>query len=862
VSSSVPTSAAVLHENLLVRGDTIGRFVVRGLVGKGGMGEVYAAYDPELDRTVAIKLLRARAGRDGPPHGRSRLLREAQAIARVSHPNVVVVYEAGAFGERVFVAMEFIEGHTLGYWMHARQRSWPEVLEVFAAAGRGLAAAHERELVHRDFKPDNVMVGADGQVRVMDFGLVQLAASDRDKAAAGAVPEETPAPAPPPSSSGDDDDDDVLTTRVLGTSTTMRAPPTGAACDEPTNAAISGLTRTGATLGTPAYMSPEQFRRQPTDARTDQYSFCVALYEALYGERPTKGRTFDELAQNVAAGRIGRPPPGSKVPRWIRRALLRGLAVDPAERWPSMNALLAELERRPEIANHRRFTKAAAAKLAGVWEAPAGERALETAAKGEIRQAFLGTGKVYAAKAFASASEILDRYVRRWTELYVEACEATHVRAEQSAEVLDLRMGCLQEALGDVKALCGMFRRATPEVVENAVNAANALPSLDRCEDVELLRAAVKPPADARTREAVAELRTRLAEARALARVGRVNDGLQVVAPLEHDVRRVGYGPLLAETLLTVGLLQHHKGAMPEAALAYEEATWTAELSRHDEAAAEAATFLVYIVGHQQGRFDAAEIWSRLAETLLRRMGGHDLLWGWLLNNRAAVREAQGRLVEALDDARRAVAAKEKALGPDDPDLGLSLGNLALYLAQVGDLAPAVDYAERSARIVEESLGPDHPHTATALTNQGELLAQIGRYEEARVAATRSLAIFERETDPDGRYVAYPLLVAGLADLGMGRVAEALPILERATRIRDAAESLPHRRAEVRFALARALWEAGHERARAVALAERAREEYEGSPSTPATRRELAAIERWLEARVAGGEAEPAQPAI
>jgi tetratricopeptide (TPR) repeat protein len=854
VSSSVSNGAAVLDENLLVRGSTIGRFVVRGLVGKGGMGEVYAAYDPELERTVAIKLLRARAGPDGPPHGRSRLLREAQAIARVSHPNVVVVYEAGAFGDRVFLAMEFIEGHTLGYWMHARQRSWPEVLEVFAAAGRGLAAAHERELVHRDFKPDNVMVGADGQVRVMDFGLVQVAASDRDKATAVAAPEETPAPAAP-----SDDDDDVLTTRVLGTSTTMRAAPAG----EPTNSAISGLTRTGATLGTPAYMSPEQFRRQPTDARTDQYSFCVALYEALYGERPTKGRTFDELAQHVAAGRIGRPPPGSKVPQWLRRALLRGLKVDPAERWPSMHALLAELERRPEIANRRRFAKAAAAKLAGVWEAPAGERPVETAAKGEIRQAFLATGKVYAAKAFASASEILDRYVWRWTELHVEACEATHVRAEQSAEVLDLRMGCLQEALWDLKALCGMFRQATPEVVENAVNAASALPSLDRCEDVELLRAAVKPPADARTREAVAELRTRLAEARALARVGRVNDGLRVIAPLEHDVRRVGYGPLLAETLLTVGLLQHNKGAMAESALAYEEATWTAELSRHDEAAVEAATFLVYIVGHHQGRFDAAEIWSRLAETLLRRMGGHDQLWGWLLNNRAAAREAQGRLVEALDDARRAVAAKEKALGPDDPDLGLSLGNVGIYLAQVGDLAPAVDYAERAVRIIEGSLGPDHPHTATALTNHGELLAQIGRYEEALVAATRSLAIFERETDPDGRYVAYPLLVLGLSHLGVGRVAEALPILERATRIRDVAESLPHRRAEVRFALARALWEAGCERPRAVALAERAREEYESSPSTPATRRELAAIDRWLEARVAGGvEAEAAQPAV
>src|SRR4051812_23155712 len=135
------------------------------------MGSVYAAYDPDLDRTVAIKLLRAARASDSA-EGRTRLMREAQAIARVSHPNVVVVYDAGTFQDRVFIAMELVDGHTLGYWMQARPRSWPEVLEVFIAAGRGLAAAHDRGLVHRDFKPDNVMIGADDQVRVMDFGLV------------------------------------------------------------------------------------------------------------------------------------------------------------------------------------------------------------------------------------------------------------------------------------------------------------------------------------------------------------------------------------------------------------------------------------------------------------------------------------------------------------------------------------------------------------------------------------------------------------------------------------------------------------------------------------------------------------------
>src|SRR6188508_1804155 len=158
----------------LPRGATIGRYVVLGLVGRGGMGEVYAAYDPELDRKVAVKLLRVKPGNGVSRHeGRHRTLREAQAIARLSHSNVVVVFDVGTFHEQVFIAMEFVEGNTVTYWLQAASRSWQEILKVFMAAGRGLAAAHEKGLVHRDFKPDNVMVGRDNQVRVMDFGLAR-----------------------------------------------------------------------------------------------------------------------------------------------------------------------------------------------------------------------------------------------------------------------------------------------------------------------------------------------------------------------------------------------------------------------------------------------------------------------------------------------------------------------------------------------------------------------------------------------------------------------------------------------------------------------------------------------------------------
>jgi serine/threonine protein kinase/tetratricopeptide (TPR) repeat protein len=813
------------------------------------MGEVYAAHDPELDRKVAIKLLRG--GGDESADARMRLLREAQAIARVSHPNVVVIYDVGTFGGRVFIAMELVEGHTLRYWTHARERTWPELLEVFAAAGRGLAAAHERALVHRDFKPDNVMIGADGQARVMDFGLVQLGATGREQ-----EPTSEPAPAAPvvrtsESPRRDDlqDEEDLFVTRQVGVGVGA-----GGGAGVPTmswSGSASGplsieLTRTGTSLGTPAYMAPEQFRNEPTDARTDQFSFCVALYEAIYGERPFLGATMQELSDAVCGGRLRPEPPGTSVPGWIRELLVRGLARHPAERWPSMNALLAEMEKQPAIASRRRFANAAAAKLAGIWEAPRGDTPVETPAKVEMRQSFLASGKPYAGKAWQGVSETLDRYTRRWSELYVEACEATRVRGEQSDEVLDLRMACLDEGRGDLAALVRLFRYPTAEVIENAVAAANALGTLERCENVELLRSGVRPPPDVATRQVVDRLRGELAELRALTRVGRLKDGVAIATSLEREARAVGYAPLLAEVLFAVCRLAEEQGAPAEAARLCEEAFSTALTCRHDETAAEAATQLV---GYTWTRLEVSEVWSRIAEALLRRIGGHDRLWGWLHTNRALVQSRHGRVEEALANEHRAVAAKEKALGPDDPDVGISVGNLAVYLDDLGRLSEAIEVARRAVELVERGVGPDHPRTGIGLANLAEFLGRAERWDDAVTYGERALAIFEREARQDGLLVFIAATVVGIAYLGAGQSEPALAVLERADRIGDAHAPSPVFRAQARFALARALSAAGREPARAEALARTARAEYAGAPSTPAVRRELAAIDAWLAKR-------------
>ncbi len=306
----------------------VGRYQVSRVLGQGGMGVVVLARDPDLDRKVAIKLLHRSLGGQ-----QARLLREGQAVARLRHPNVVTVYDVGRHGDALFIAMEYVPGETLRTWMHTR-RDWPTVVETFHAAGLGLAAAHKAGLVHRDFKPDNVLLDADGRVVVTDFGLAQVEArTSAEQIAIEATIDSGAAGAHVPAHSF----------------ATGSSPPT------------AELTAAGALLGTPAYMSPEQFRAQDVDARTDQYSYCVSLWQALFGLRPFElppgVASIELMAELVCRGDVPEPPPGHEVPSHIVAALRRGLAVDRAARFPSMEMLLAALKVRE--ARHTNLTPAA-----------------------------------------------------------------------------------------------------------------------------------------------------------------------------------------------------------------------------------------------------------------------------------------------------------------------------------------------------------------------------------------------------------------------------------------------------------------------------------------------------------------------
>jgi tetratricopeptide (TPR) repeat protein len=846
------TSSAPPGVNL-ERGQTIDRFVVLGLVGRGGMGEVFAAYDPELDRKIAIKLLRAR---DDAADGRARLLREAQAIAKLSHPNVVVVYDVGTFGESVFIAMEFVEGRTLTGWLQAGQRSRRDVLQVFLAAGRGLSAAHAAGLVHRDFKPDNVMVTNEGQVRVMDFGLARHM---------GEVEVAAPEPAPPVEAICADAvetmDPNYDPDATMNLRKERHAPPAGSG-----KYLSIKLTQTGAMLGTPAYMAPEQFAMRPTDERTDQFSFCVALYECLYGQRPFEGETFLALMTSVTTGAVRAAPAKAKVPGWVRNVVVRGLETDPDRRYASMSALLRALEIDPTvrtrrlalgvgllvclglagfgarraIGTHQEMCRGGDERWAGIWEA----NGAPSARKDAVRRAFSSSGKAYAAQAFESSSRLLDDYVRAWLSMYTETCEATHVRGEQSADVLDLRMSCLQDRFNGVSALSDLLARADDTVVENAVSAAGALPRLERCTDVKALRAVIKPPEDAATQKRVDDLRLELARLTAARNSGQCAEAETRAKALIPRARATGYAPLVADTLVAAALLMDH---CIEPSLGFErfrEGVLTALASGDDEVAATGAMELGGFLADRAGKPVEGRQWLDIAESLLARVGHPALLEAWFFQAQAGTLIAEGRGAEAVTAARRSAGRKEQVLSEDHPDIAISYNTLGNALHAIErDPEALVAFGKARSRFVR-ALGASHPQVAMVSNNEGEVLNSLHRFPEAHADFQRALDIWASSSS-NPIFVSYGLTGLGIALIGEGLDVDAINPLEEALAIRTRESAVPESLGETRFALARALWGSAKDRPRAVELVRRARVDLTGQ-RTSAAQVTLASVEAWL----------------
>jgi tetratricopeptide (TPR) repeat protein/tRNA A-37 threonylcarbamoyl transferase component Bud32 len=916
VYGSVDPETTDVDVRALGRGATVGRYVVVDRIGSGGMGVVYSAYDPELDRKIALKLVRARASKDTRhTDAHSRLQREAQAMAKLSHPNVIAVHDVGTFEGQVFIAMEFVDGWTLTAWLRKAKRSWREVLDVFSRAGRGLAAAHAAGLVHRDFKPENVLVGTDGRVRVMDFGLARQAVRAEEQYA-------SPRP-----------EQEALTEAVATDSQAT-------------------LTKTGAVMGTPAYMAPEQHLGLPVDARSDQFSFCVALLEGLYGERPFRGDTAAVLAFQVTEGQVQEPPKGTGVPSWIRKKALRGLTTDPKDRHESMDALLAELGKDPSAVRRRWLAAGAslavlvgafvgldhlvtqqaeacagaAEKLAGVWD---DDR------RTALRRAFSATSLAYAEDTATRVERWLDEYTAAWAKMHEEACEATR-RGEQSQILLDLRMACLHDRRAEVDALVGVFAEADSAVVTKAVKAAAGLSSLDRCADTDALMAKVAPPRDEAEATAVTAQREQLARAKALRGAAKYKESLELAQAVLEEARKIAYRPLLAEALLMLASLQDKTGAYEDAEGSAREALWEALAVHHDEVATQAATLLLAIVGWHQGKTEEGLLWKRQAEALVQRTGSDDsalaslhahaggLLFGGgkydealeqyqlalsirerlhgddhpqvagLLNNLGSVTGTQGNFEEAAKYFARTIEILERTIGPQHPEVAMPLHNLGTIYEQLGELEEARSRHERGLTIRESALGNVHPKVAWSHNSLGTALHRLKRYEEARTHIERSLEIRETTLGPDHRdvgislhtlgqlhlaqkdyekalpyeqralavwekalgpkhpYVAMALSSLGAAQLGVGKARLALANLERALPIREA-KGPAMELAITRFHLARALWQTRRDRARALELATQARDAL--AKSGKRGEETLAEVQAWLTER--GGRPDP-----
>ncbi len=758
---TVDTPGPVSREadQVLAPGTAVGRYVIQATAGAGGMGVVYAALDPVLNRRVALKLVRAALDRDGETAGRSRLLREGQALAKLSHPNVVSVFEMGTHQDRVFIAMEFVEGQTLRDWLR-QPRTWREVTSKLLKSGAGLAAAHAAGIVHRDFKPDNVLLGTNGRVYVTDFGIARDAAAE---------PEAVP-------SSGE-----VVVS------------------DE---AATSPLTQVGTVVGTLPYLAPELFSNAPADARSDQFSFCVTLYWALYGQLPFEVSTPGHPRRWV----LREAPRTAKVPGWLKKIVERGLSAVPEQRHPSMEALLAQLKVDPAVKWRRAGAAAAAAVVlvagAGAWRQSTVDKCKDAAARlGEtwnarvqanLRQAFLRTGHPTAESSWALAQEGLSAFASSWAQMRVDACAATRIRGEQSDEVLSLRMACLDRRMNELQAVVDLLLSSVDaKGLPQAVKATQSMPRMAECADVDALRAPVRVPSDPVVRGQVAQVEKEVAQVTALLMAGKYPEGVKQAEVVAAAARKVGYRPLEAEALKLWGLLQHRSGSSKDAVATYQRALWAAEAGGHTVVAAqlagEAAT-----VESELGHVVEARNWVSHARAFLEHLGSNAQIEG-AIEAATGISEFSARNIEgSLKAYQRALALHERVLGPEHTTTAASMVNLGTVLAAQGKYAQSVEYVQRAVGIYVKKLGPAHPETLLSTHNVGVLLQLMGRYEESTRALEKAIA---------GREVAlgskHPLLATSreaLAEnlLAQGRYESAQPLLSDALAIIAAALGEQH----------------------------------------------------------------------
>ncbi|MEM9461432.1 MAG: serine/threonine-protein kinase, partial [Myxococcota bacterium] len=543
--------------------------------------------------------------------------------------------------------LELVKGQTLRDWMRQDPPpDWRTCVEVFIQVGQGLAAAHKQDLVHRDFKPGNAIIDDEGRPRVLDFGLARQVHTDL---------------------ADEDDEPSILERLRIET-------------DDP--ALGTPLTRTGAVLGTPAYMPPEQMKGREADARSDQFSFCVSFYEAVYGERPFEGTTMVGLIVSMMGDAVRPAPKGSPVPARLRTLLLRGLAHEPAARWPSMDALLNELRtlmaptRRwlargltiglvglggvvavPQYLAFRERCTGAQAEMEGVWD---------DTRRGQVQAAVLGTEVSFAPSTWERVEPRLDAYADAWMRTHTETCEATSVRGEQSEEALDLRMRCLGQRRTALRATVDELVDADAKVVEKAVELVAGLPTLTRCDDLDWLEQhnqLVPPPEDPAVAAAVEVQRAHLADIEVMDNAGRYAEALDEIEPVVQQSKSLRYPPLRAEALYWRGKLQNRNGQYHEAEQDLRQAHMLAVELHHDPVALHTAQAMTGVVGGRLARHLEGQHWGEINALPLAERSGEPVEKATSLSHLGSVFISQGDYEKERLFLQQALAIKEKALG-------------------------------------------------------------------------------------------------------------------------------------------------------------------------------------------------------
>lgn len=700
-------------------GRTIGRFVIERELGSGGMGIVYAARDPVLDRRVAIKLIRPGVA------GETRLLREAQAMARLTDPNVVTVHEAGVAGGEIYVAMELVDGMTLREWSAREPRAWRDIVAVYLSAGRGLVAAHDAGMVHRDFKPANVFIDGAGRVKVGDFGLVG-ASSDED----------------------------------LGTGP---------------SALSATVTNTGSVLGTPAYMAPEQKRGEEVDSRADQYAYCKSLDEALDAAREPE-------------------------PARLRTIVKRGLAEDPARRYPSMRGLLHDLEL--VMSKRRRVVTAVAAlaiaggaagavallahdeapdpcgnlddRLAGVWDA---------AQKGSVRATLVAADPQRGAARFDAVVGILDPYASSWRAMQLEACRANRVTHAESDTLHDRRVACLERRREEMVAAVGALREVRDKpAVDRAIAAANRVSDLRACADAPALLAAVPPPEnpDAR-REAdaiTAELDA-INQARIAARLDELDK--RSAAALDR-ARKLGHAPTTAEAL-KVRIEVSRAGSVHAGEVdLLHELTEVAAAAHDDHLAAWAWGDLLMTTAYDLEKPADAVVLLPAGRAALAGASGDPLTRANFLYSEGTVLALAGKVDEGLtklDEAEKQLTGQGAKYVPRLADIVLQQGILR---AQAGRYAEAEPLLRRSIELYTHAYGADHPEAASSWGSLAFVLRRQSKGADALAADRESVRIRAARTG-DTPLVANAMVSLAYNLMLAQQVAEARTTVERAIAI-------------------------------------------------------------------------------